>query len=59
MTRKDYVLIAAALARGEPIDEGEARDGWRQAVNAVTAALQSDNTRFDRDKFLRACGLTS
>ena len=60
MTRKDYIAIARAF------------DYQRQAVNSMGAqALQAvtdcavavsnvmalDNPRFDRERFLKACGL--
>ena len=55
MTRKDYQLIASVLANfigdtGDVID----RDG---VAYALAAALQADNPRFDRDKFLVAAGV--
>ena len=56
MTRKDYVLIAAALkaamshARGMPT----AQAGIEQAARELCSALASDNPRFDRMRFLKA-----
>lgn len=66
MTRKDYVLIADALkcvrtsAAGR--DEGELEDRlaqWSEDCEAVADALANDNPRFDRDRFLKACGVAS
>jgi hypothetical protein len=65
MTRKDYVLIAVALRDTLLIDcpteeflNGAiaARDS---AVLRVADALGRDNPRFDRERFLKACGVQS
>ena len=63
MTRKDYVLIANALrdARAkirqcEPEESiTDLCDGVSYAIDYITDALQSDNPRFDRARFLEAC----
>jgi hypothetical protein len=73
MTKKDYILIAAAL-RGDaahlthqagipyermtPWYRG-AYDQWNTAAMAVADALASDNPKFDRSRFLAACGVMS
>ena len=72
MTKKDYEKIADILNRGKLVGapygfeytpEWEraykigARDQWLEAVNGITSILSQDNPRFDRAKFLRACGL--
>jgi len=56
MTRKDYQLIAEVFANFGQIIELEetiAADIARNLANA----LQADNPRFDRDRFLTACGV--
>jgi len=54
MTRKHFNLIAAAIAAQVP-DVGLA------AAYAIASALADDfafeNPRFDRQRFLRACGV--
>ena len=57
MTRKDYVLIAAAIASEadwRPLDDG------LLVIKAVAVAiaykLADDNPRFDRGRFMTACG---
>lgn len=61
MTRKDYVLIAAALreARLHAL-RNEAPDGgvfWlAAAADEIAYALERDNPRFNRERFLAACG---
>lgn len=71
MTRKDYELIAKAI-RDSQMDpdeyEGEMPDDvasefegaatqHKQTAYDVCRALAEANPRFDRDKFLRACGV--
>lgn len=53
MTRKDYILLAAAFAASQPNDPAE-YNGWAAAVVAVADALETDNPRFDRQRFLFA-----
>jgi hypothetical protein len=59
MTRKDYVLIAAALR--EALHQSQGLDADNTALSLVTAVADSlgDNPRFDRDRFLKACGAQS
>jgi hypothetical protein len=52
MTRKDYELIARVIRYAE-IDE---RAGDRIARD-FAYALAKDNPRFDRARFLKACGV--
>jgi hypothetical protein len=64
MTKRDYILLAAALksARVSNITGNANRTIWnnaqRNAATYIADALQSDNGRFDRDRFLTACGVT-
>ncbi len=55
MTRKDYVLIAAALRDALKYCEtdNQAR-GVQRAVGALAVALASDNAQFDRQRFVTA-----
>lgn len=58
MTRKDYVLLAAALKTSREVCEENgqtAMQAWAHTVHNVAMALASDNPRFDRDVFLAAC----
>lgn len=61
MTRKDYVLIAAALNGACPDTRRLVREynGWHVAVCALANALAADNPAFDRARFLKACGVQS
>ena len=60
MTRKDYKLIAASIrASAQNIKEWETSGVVRETVEHVcdnlAMALQSDNPRFDRARFVNAC----
>jgi hypothetical protein len=63
MTRKDYILIAAAFqAAKAKINEVEGddaitlTDGVDYAVGYIAEALRRDNPAFDAKKFLAAVG---
>lgn len=57
MTRKDYVLIAEAFkVAAEAVDYPE-RLGALLAANEIAHRLERDNPRFDRARFMAACGL--
>lgn len=74
MTRKDYVLIAYSLNRSRPTRDteqsgngdslyhigGEAVlvDYHARLCGRVADHLAADNPRFDRARFLKACGVT-
>ncbi len=72
MTKKDYVKIAAvfdntAVMFPDSVHQSDAvmyeafmagvRDQRRLYVNAMADMLASDNPRFGRERFLKACGL--
>ena len=74
MTRKDYLAIAAALKNDAahlepnavykdytkmPQWNAGAYDQWHTTVLALASVLASDNPRFDRARFLAACGVQS
>lgn len=63
MTRRDYELIAGVFATTEAVCARSAWDAvWRdrtRVANAMADALAADNPRFDRARFLAACGATS
>ena len=72
MTRKDYVLLSAAIVATQeriksnrfdkvggktyPADQNEQLRGVRRAAAAICDALAADNPRFDPAQFLTACG---
>jgi len=57
MTRKDYIAIARGFRTARPATMLQKRHGWFGAVVAVADELAQDNVRFDRQKFLDACGV--
>jgi len=62
MTRKDYVLLASAFFSCRPGFDSysaERSEQWEADVRRIAQALASDNPRFDREKFLLACGYDS
>ena len=56
MTRKDYEVVAEALAeaRPDPLDVDQVKQ-WQRDVVAIAAALIDENPRFNQDRFLDAC----
>jgi hypothetical protein len=65
MTRKDYVALAAALRDtllinlSTPDQLAGAKAAHHSAVTRVAVVLARDNPRFDRARFLAACGVQS
>lgn len=60
MTRKDYELIAKALR--QEIDAACSCNDChikRRMVKSLATVLQEDNPRFNPDKFIKACGLST
>lgn len=65
MTKKDYRVIAAGLRNAMPsrdplfyqdISEWRIRhDQWETIVDSVADALEADNLRFERVRFVAAC----
>jgi hypothetical protein len=58
MTRKDYIVIAAALNSAAPhsiMDED--RHQHLMDCTAIANVLGHDNPRFDHARFLKACGV--
>jgi hypothetical protein len=56
VTKKDYVLIACALAK-MPTHAPTLRSAKASAASTLADALAQDNPRFDRARFLAACGV--
>ena len=61
MTRKDYVLLAKFLndkrkdLEASEMPQAEATlKGFDEAIKAIAKALQSENYRFDAEKFANA-----
>jgi len=54
MTRKDYVMIAQTISN---MDECIDSYSLRVLAEAFAIELKEDNARFDRARFLTACGV--
>lgn len=61
MTRKDYVKIAQVFALHMQVatetGAGEQQETIEDLASEMAHMLHRDNPRFDRDKFLAACGV--
>lgn len=64
MTKKDYVTLARAMNQAQPTPttaprsmQAGAVQQWEQDVKGIANVLALDNSRFDRERFLTACGL--
>jgi hypothetical protein len=62
MTKKSYQLIASTLADYMPMNEQDVDYGvhyanWLDIVNNFVVNLERDNSKFDRQRFLEACGI--
>jgi len=55
MTRKDYVLIAKVLSRREG-DTVQELLNWGNMCGDMARELGNENSRFNRETFLKACG---
>jgi hypothetical protein len=53
MTRKDYVMIAEVIATSWHTSA----ETKREIAQNFADALETDNPRFDRARFLEACGV--
>lgn len=64
MTRKNYIAIAEAINVSlftidcDDMPMSEAHNlGITVAARNIADVMQADNPRFDRDRFLKACGV--
>jgi hypothetical protein len=54
MTRKDYVMIAQVISESQGLTRSDIID---TVAERLADALAIDNPRFDRARFLAACGV--
>ena len=62
MTRKDYVIIADSIKASRENWEGftpESQEAIDGLARSLASKLQADNARFDRARFLVACGVSN
>ena len=58
MTRKDYELLAEVIRTSRKVTTGEtALVSVEHLANTLATELEIENPRFDRARFLSACGL--
>ena len=60
MTRKDYELIADTIKASRDNWEGftpESQEAIDGLARSLASKLQADNDRFNRARFLTACGV--
>ena len=57
MTRKDYKLLALALASSRPGHKGPQMAQWVLDCKFIASHLASQSALFDQAKFLVACGM--
>lgn len=55
MTRKDYERAVRVVKEFESSGKFSKKSDKRLAVNLLVELFQDDNSRFNRDRFLRAC----
>ena len=54
MTKKDYIIIARAIKFSCDI---KVNDTAKRIAEGLVYELTQDNPRFDRERFLTACGV--
>jgi len=59
MTRKDYVLLADAIKNARKVEDdmGTVLVSVAHLAHTLATELEIDNSRFDRARFLTACGV--
>lgn len=53
MTKQNYELIATTIKKMYSLG-----DNQMYVADMIAVALAQDNPKFDREKFLKACGVT-
>lgn len=54
MTKKDYIVIAAAIRETRTVSDEQEHYVLDRVAARIADKLQSDNPRFDRKRFLEA-----
>lgn len=59
MSKKHYELVAEAIreARADMVDYPVRVAGANQVARYIARYLRKNSSKFDRDKFLKACGI--
>lgn len=56
LTRKDFEKVAAIILNNHPVQDEAVDIQYRDLVDDFIRFFEADNPRFDRQKFLTACG---
>lgn len=56
MTKKDYKLIAESVKETHHLSGAAALNALERLANRLADKLAVENSRFDRTRFLAACG---
>lgn len=59
MTKKDFELIAATIKAQRAVSLFATPDALDALARDFADALRATNKQFNRDRFLRACGVTA
>jgi len=57
MTKKDYKMIAQVVYNSKHIHAEKSKETARRIAGGIANAEALGNPKFDRKKFLQACGL--
>jgi len=57
VTRRDFEQIAQIIKLASDLKFSDSNKAIEAIANQLAAKFKSDNPRFDRERFLRACGL--
>ena len=57
MTRKNYNKIASLIHNAVTDDIGNTREGIILLSDVIADYFKEDNCLFDKDRFMKACGL--
>ena len=62
MQRRHYELLAGAISEAAELHRRRYQDRWpldgETVVSSIADALANDNPRFDRERFLKASGVS-
>ena len=57
MTKKDYELTARGIFRLYSVSSVDMRHAIKQVVGHLVSEYKNDNPKFNKDKFIKACGI--
>lgn len=57
MSRKHYEAVAKAIRAERQNDDGRGAGAIASLADSMACIFEADSPRFDRDRFLEACGM--